>query len=130
MLDVVVGDASEVEGVVYEITDRLRTVEEAFATLTERVNHSTKAHAAAINTLHMLEDIGGRLAGYMAAEAEFLQRWEDEHMTIYSKLDEMEALRVFYQGYAGAYDAVLLEAERRRVTEEKMSAIWRRAKDS
>ncbi|KAH6693452.1 autophagy-related protein 17 [Plectosphaerella plurivora] len=129
MVDIVVGDASEVEGVVQEISDRLRHAEADFHALTVRAESTRTAHAAASTALQVLEELSSRLAGYVAAEAEFIQRWEDERYTIYGKLEEMEALRKFYDGYAGAYDAILLEAERRRLAEDKALAIWRRAKE-
>lgn len=130
MMDIVVGDASEVEGVVQEIADRLRHAEADFQALTVRAEAADAAHARACAALHVLEDLSGRLAGYVAAEAEFIQRWEDERYTIYGKLEEMDALRKFYEGYAGAYDAILLEAERRRLAEDKALTIWRRAKEA
>jgi autophagy-related protein 17 len=130
MVDIVVGDAAEVEGVVQEISDRLRHAEADFHALSVRAESTSATHAGACAALQVLEDLSSRLAGYVAAEAEFIQRWEDERYTIYSKLEEMEALRKFYDGYAGAYDAILLEAERRRLAEDKALAIWRRAKES
>ncbi len=45
-------------------------------------------------------------------------------------MSEMEDLRIFYEKYAGTYDHLILEVERRRAVEEKILGIWRRAKES
>lgn len=54
----------------------------------------------------------------------------EEQETIHDKISEMEELRVFYEKYAGTYDHLILEVERRRAVEEKILGIWRTAKDS
>ena len=51
-------------------------------------------------------------------------------MNWFAKLEEMDELRRFYEGYASAYDSLTLEVERRRSAEEKVQAIWRKAKES
>ncbi|KAF6804789.1 Autophagy-related protein 17 [Colletotrichum sojae] len=129
MLEIVVSDAAEVDSVVREITDRLHAMEEDHAELTKQADRARDAFFASLDTFAALEDAGGRFAGYVAAEAEFLQRWDDERYVIFQKLGEMDDLRDFYEKYAGAYDNLVLEVERRRAVEDKIRGIWRKAKE-
>ncbi|KAH9238448.1 hypothetical protein K456DRAFT_1886265 [Colletotrichum gloeosporioides 23] len=130
MLDIVVSDAAEVDSVIQEINERLHAMEEDFAALTAQTGQTKAAFLGTLDAFTALEEIGGRVASYIASEAEFLQRWEDERFTIYGKLGEMDDLRDFYEKYAGAYDNLILEVERRRLVEDKIQNIWRKAKDS
>ncbi|KAK1676866.1 kinase activator [Colletotrichum godetiae] len=130
MLDIVVSDSSEVEGVIQEINERLQAMEEDFSVMTEQTGQIKVAFLGTLQGFAALEEMGGRMASYIASEAEFLQRWEDERYTIYTKLGEMDDLRDFYEKYAGAYDNLILEVERRRMVEDKITNIWKKAMDS
>ncbi len=66
----------------------------------------------------------------MAAEVEFLQRWDDEKLTIFGHVAAMEDLREFYEKYSSAYGSLVLEVERRRQVDDKIQGIWRKARDS
>ena len=130
MLHVVVQDASEVDDVIQELTERLQSVEGDFGHVDEQTNRVKMTYIATLKAFRVLEDIGARLQGYIAAEAEFRQRWTSEHETIRSKMAEMEDLRAFYENYASSYDGLILEAERRRALEDKVLGIWRKARES
>jgi autophagy-related protein 17 len=130
MLQVVVQDASEVGEVVQDITERLQSLEEEFNRLNEQTNSVKTSYLTTLEAFHVLEDIGTRLQSYIAAEAEFRERWIGEHETISEKMDEMEGLRLFYENYAGSYDRLLIEVDRRRAQEERVLNIWKKAKDS
>ncbi|KAL2753857.1 hypothetical protein ACRALDRAFT_2109101 [Sodiomyces alcalophilus JCM 7366] len=130
MFSVVVSDAAEVDGVVQEINERLRAAEGDFSALEEQTSRIKAAYVDTVKALRVLEDVGARLASYVAAEAEFLQRWAYERQAIYDKLGGMDQLRDFYERYSGAYDSLLLEVERRRLVEDKIHNIWRKAKES
>lgn len=130
IVQVVVHDAPEVDEVVAEIQAVLQQMEADFGALKEQADRVKGDHTATLATFVVLEDIGSRLQSYMDAEAEFLQRWEDEKAIIFGKLEEMDELRRFYEGYANAYDSLMLEVERRRCAEEKIQNIWRKAKES
>ncbi|KAI0480956.1 kinase activator [Xylariaceae sp. FL0804] len=131
MLEVVVQDASEVEDVVRELNERLQSMDADFARLDEQTGRVRLAYEATLAAFRALEDLGAaRLPGYVAAEAEFRERWEAEADAIRDKMDGMEGLRGFYESYAGSYDGLLLEAGRRRALEDKVRGIWRRAKES
>ncbi|KAK3331679.1 autophagy-related protein 17 [Cercophora scortea] len=130
IVQVVVQDAPEVDEVIAEIQAVLQQMEIDFGALKEQADHIRSTYATTIAAFHVLEDIGSRLQSYVAAEAEYMQRWEDEKDIIFGKLQEMDDLRRFYEGYANAYDSLLLEVERRRSAEDKIQTIWRKAKES
>lgn len=127
---VVVQDAPEVDEVVAELDAALQQMEGDFASLAAQTDRIRGGYAAAVSAFAALEEVGAHLKGYVAAEAEFVQRWEDEKEVIFLKLEEMDGLRRFYEGYAGAYDSLLLEVERRRAVEDKIQGILRKARES
>ncbi|KAL2156917.1 hypothetical protein VTH06DRAFT_2323 [Thermothelomyces fergusii] len=130
MVQVVVADAQEVDEVVAEIQAGLQQMEQTFGALKEQADRVRAAWLATLAAFQVLEDVGGRLPSYAAAEHEFDQRWEAEKDVIYAKLEEMDGLRRFYEGYASAYSSLLLEAERRRAVEDKIRATLRKARDN
>ncbi|KAI1199992.1 kinase activator [Nemania serpens] len=130
MLEVLVQDSSEVEDVVQELNDRLQAVESDFSNLDEQTTQVKLGYLSILDAFRTLEDIGSRIQSYMSAENEFRDRWIEEQETIQGKMSEMEELRIFYEKYAGTYDHLILEVERRRSVEEKVLGIWRKAKDS
>lgn len=130
MLQVVAQDASEVADVVQEINERLHNMEDEYYHLVEQTNQVKATYTTTLNAFQVLEDISTRFRSYIAAETEFRDRWIAEHETISAKMDEMEQLRLFYENYAGSYDSLLLEVERRRAQEERVLNIWRKAKES
>jgi len=130
MIKIVVEDASEVEGVVREINDRLAAMESEFDALQREAEHVRRAYTGTHEAFRVLEDIGSKLVIYVAAEAEFLARWDDEKEAIFSKLEEMEQLREFYEGYANAYERLILEVDRRRTVEDRIQMIWKKAREN
>ncbi|KAK8104630.1 autophagy-related protein 17 [Apiospora kogelbergensis] len=127
---VVVQDAAEVYGVIEEISARLQALEDEFARLEEQTNQIKHTYVTTIGAFHVLEDIGTRLQSYIASESEYRDRWQDEHQSITEKMGEMDSLRAFYETYAHSYDNLVLEADRRRIHEEKVLSVWRKAKES
>lgn len=130
MVKVVVDDASEVEGVVREIGALLEDMESEFAALEEQVEGVRRACGAGAEAFRALEEVGGKLVIYVAAESEFVARWDDEKGAIFERLEEMGQLRDFYDGYANAYERLVLEVDRRGAVEERVRAVWRKARES
>lgn len=130
ILQVVMQDAPEVGEVVADLNAEMQQIESDFGLLKEQTDQVKSAYVAVTQAFHILEDIGSRLPGYIAAETEFSERWEGEKENIFARLDEMDNLRDFYDGYANAYDSLILEVERRRAVEEKIHGIWRKAKEA
>jgi autophagy-related protein 17 len=129
MLGVLVKDSAQVEDVVRELQERLQAVEGDFSNLFAQTTQVKLTYLATLDAFRALEDIGTRLQGYTTAENEFRDRWVEEQETIQGKISEMEELRLFYEKYADTYDHLILEVERRRAVEEKIMAIWRKAKE-
>lgn len=130
MLEVVMQDASEVDDVLQELNERLQSMEGDFGRLDGQARRSRGAHREALAGFRALEDVGSRMRSYIAAEAEFRARWGAEHASIRTAMAEMDGLRAFYESYAGSYDGLILEAERRRAAEDKVRAVWRKARES
>lgn len=130
MLKVMLSDSVEVDVVVAELHKRLAAMESEFSSLILQAEQSKQQHTSLVVAFQLLEDVGNRLASYVQSEIEFIERWEAEKSIIYHKLQEMSRLRGFYESYANAYDALILEAERRREIDSKIQAIWRKAKES
>jgi autophagy-related protein 17 len=130
MLRVVIHDAQLVDGVVQDIQDHLTEVELKYAALGDQTDQTRKAHLSMLDAYAALGDVGDRLADYLAAEEDFKTRWEMEKDVVFTKLDEMKQMREFYEGYASAYDGLLIEVARRRTVEDKVQAILRKARES
>ncbi|KUI59284.1 Autophagy-related protein 17 [Cytospora mali] len=129
IVQVVMQDAPEVDEVVADLNTEMQLMEMDFAQLKEQTDQTRSAYVAVTQAFQILEEIGSRLTGYIAAETEFLDRWGAEKQSIFARLEEMETLRDFYEGYGSAYDSLILEVERRRAVEEKIQGIWRKAKE-
>ncbi|KAK3368315.1 autophagy-related protein 17 [Podospora didyma] len=130
LVHVVIQDASEVDDVVAEIQGVLQQLEMDFGAFKEQADRIKSAYVSTVAAFHVLADTGSRLQGYVEAEEYFVRRWEDEKDVIYGKLQEMDELKRFYEGYASAYDSLLLEVERRRSIEDKIQNTWRKAKEN
>jgi autophagy-related protein 17 len=130
IVQVVVEDAPEVDEVVAEIQAALQQMEHEFGALKEQADRVRAVWAATVGAFQVLGEIEGRLAGYVAAEHEFSQRWEAEKDVIFDKLGEIDQLKRFYEGYANAYGGLLLEVERRRGVEDRIQNTLRKARDN
>jgi autophagy-related protein 17 len=130
VVNVVLQDAPEVEEVVADLANALEGMEADFASLSEKLSTVRAAHDATVTAFQVLKDLGGRLSSYVAAEAEFLERWDAERAVVQDKLAEMDELRRFYDGYAAAYDSLILEADRRRLVEDKVQSVWAKAQEN
>lgn len=130
MLKVVVQDAGEVDDVVQEIQERLAAMEQEYIVLQDQQETSERAYSGMVMAYVMLQEIGDRLADYVAAEGDFKTRWDMEKESIFAKLQEMQQLKEFYERYASAYDSLILEVERRRAVDDRVRSIWRKAQES
>ncbi|KAK1775182.1 autophagy protein Apg17-domain-containing protein [Copromyces sp. CBS 386.78] len=129
LLHVVMRDAAEVDDVVADIHNVLQQMEMDHETLHSLFSAARASHAATLTCFSLLQEIGARASSYVAAESEFVQRWEDEKEAIADNATKMEELEKFYEGYLDAYDSLMLEVERRRAVEDKIDSIWRKARE-
>ncbi|KAI9767978.1 MAG: autophagy protein 17 [Geoglossum simile] len=127
MLDVLSKDAAEVEDVVIEIRDRLAEMEARFDPVSSHVNYLSGVHDDAIAAFRLLEEISTRLPVYVSSSREYLMRWEDEKARIESRMEDLDGLREFYEGFSKAYDGLIIEVGRRRGVQVRMEAIIQEA---
>jgi autophagy-related protein 17 len=127
MLDVLSKDSAEVEDVVIEIRDRLAEMEVQFDPVSSHVSYLSGAHDDAIAAFQLLEEIGTRLPVYVSNSREYLVRWEDEKARIESRMEDLDGLREFYEGFLKAYDGLIIEVGRRRGVQVRMEAIAQEA---
>lgn len=130
LIHIVLNDAQEVDEVVAEMQAELQHMESDFGLLKDQVDQRRTANVSIVAVFHVLDDIRSRVQGYIQAEAEFSQLWGDEREVILAKLDEMDELKAFYEDYSSAYGTLLLEAERRRAVQDKITATLRKAKEA
>ena len=120
MMEVLEEDAGQVEDVVMEIKHHIVAMEE----LNERVETHTaglaREHTDTTGAFRLLEETGQRLPGYITQSQIFLIRWEEEKAKIDERLEELEGLREFYDGFVQAYDNLLIEIGRRKALEMRM----------
>jgi autophagy-related protein 17 len=127
MLTVLSSDAAEVEDVVLELHHRLSSMEEQFEQIQDHVANLTASYNSTITAFTLLESIGSRLPNYIASSQDFLLRWQDSKAQISEQMEELESMRVFYEGYISSYQGLIEEVTRRKTAEEKMKAVLRKA---
>ena len=123
MLAVLEKDASEVEEVVMEIKDRSAEME---AYSEQSVAHNdllSRGHAREVAAFKLLEEVGGRLSTYILQSQIFLAKWDDEKAKIEERMEELETLSEFYDGFLRAYDKLIIEIGRRKTMELKIAKV-------
>ncbi|KEY72498.1 hypothetical protein S7711_05171 [Stachybotrys chartarum IBT 7711] len=130
MLKVVLQDAEEVDYVVQEIQQRRAAMEHDYAALLDHTDRARAAYAGMLEAYAALGDMGDRLTDYLAAEEDFRARWDLERDGVLVKLREMKEMRDFYEGYASAYDSLILEVARRQTVDDRVRGIWQKARES
>ena len=123
MMEVLENDASQVEDVVVEIKEHMMDMEARHELVTAYTDQLADEHANTTSAFRLLEEIGLRLPGYIAQSHIFVYRWDDEKATIEECMDELEGLRLFYDGFLRAYDNLLLEIGRRKALETRMEKV-------
>ena len=127
MLGVLETDANQVEDVVVELRERLSEMESRYEIITDHVASLSATHDTTISAFIILESIGAHLPGYLMAASDFKIHWEDTKMAIQEQLDELEAMRVFYENYHASYDGLILEVYRRKQNEEKINGLIKKS---
>lgn len=123
MMEVLEKDASQVEDVVIEIKEHIVEMEAQHELMTAYTDQLVDEHANTTSAFKLLEEIGRRLPGYIAQSHVFVMRWDDEKAKIEERMDELEELRVFYDGFLRAYDNLLIEIGRRKALETRMEKV-------
>ena len=123
MLDVLEKDASEVEDVVMEIRDRSAEMETNFERVAAYSDHLKQNHAREITAFRLLEEMSDGLSTYVMQSHIFLSKWDEEKAKIEERMEELEDLREFYDGFLRAYDELIIEIGRRKAMELKMKKV-------
>jgi autophagy-related protein 17 len=126
MLTILSNDAAEVEGVVAELHQYLATMEEQYEQIQGYVSAVSSAYASSTAEFALLESVGAQLPAYMASSQDFLLRWVVSKAKIEEQMEELESMRIFYEGYLSSYDGLIIEVSRRRAAEEKMKGLLRK----
>ena len=123
MMEVLQKDASQVEEVVTEIRDHITEMEAQHELVVAHIKRLAGEHDDTVSAFRHLETLGSRLPGYITQSHLFVLRWDDEKAKIEERMEELEGLRFFYEGFLGAYDNLLIEIGRRKVLELKMEKL-------
>jgi len=123
MLTVLEKDAGEVEEVVMDIRDRAAEMEAKFERVHAYTEYLKERHDHVTTAFRLLENLGGRLTTYIAQSHIFLSRWEEEKAKIVERMEELESLREFYDGFSRAYDKLIIEIGRRKTMEVKLAKV-------
>ncbi|KAG9243498.1 autophagy-related protein 17, partial [Calycina marina] len=129
MLAVLQTDASQVEDVVAELSEHLADMESIYLSITDHVSNLSSTYDSTISAFTILEALSAHLPGYLMAASDFTMQWEDTKSGIQEQLDELEAMRIFYENYHASYDGLILEVFRRKQAEEKVKALIKKTMD-
>ena len=127
MLIVIEKDAGQVDEVVIEIRTHIAEMESQNELLMEHMDSCGREDKNTMAAVRLLEEIGQRLPPYIAQSQVYTMRWDEEKARIYERMDELESLREFYDGFLIAYNSLLVEIGRRRVLETKVERIVQEA---
>ncbi|MCJ1252964.1 autophagy protein 17 [Lignoscripta atroalba] len=123
MLEILEKDASEVEDVVMEIRDRIADMEASFEQVVAHNDRLVDDYTNTTAAFRLLDEVGSRLPGYIMQSHIFLLRWDEEKAKIEARMEEVEGLREFYDGFLRAYDNLIIEIGRRKTMELKMDKV-------
>lgn len=123
MMEVLEKDASQVEDVVNEIKERVSEMEVQYELVTGYMDQLAEEYSNTLSAFGLLEDIGLRLRSYITQSHIFVMRWDEEKAKIEERMEELESLSIFYDGFLLAYDNLLIEIGRRKAFEQKMEKV-------
>ena len=127
MMQVLDSDAAEVDDVVSEIGEHSAIMEQQLAQITHHVQFLESEYNALRQGFQLMANVCSKTPSYVTASEEFLARWEEEKSSIKEKMEELEGLNEFYEGFLRAYDGLILEVARRKKVREKMLKIAKEA---
>ncbi|MCJ1336856.1 autophagy protein 17 [Bachmanniomyces sp. S44760] len=127
MLEVLERDASEVDDVVMEIRDHNLEMEAQYELVTAHTERVTIRYANTLEAFRLLEDIGYRLPGYINQSHVFIMRWDEEKAKIQERMEELDGLCDFYDGFLRGYDSLIIEIGRRKHVEAKVQKVLQEA---
>lgn len=123
IMEVLDKDANQVEDVVMEMKDHLLEMEAQYELVTAHTDKLIKEYESTTAAFRLLEKIGLTLPGYITQSHVFLMRWDEDKARIEERMEELEGLSVFYDGFLRAYDNLLIEIGRRKALELKTEKV-------
>lgn len=123
LMEVVEKDASQVEDVVVEIRSHITEMDYQFELVIADSDRLTEHYSSTTAAFRLLEAISNRLPGYIMQNQVFLTCWDEEKLNIQERMDELEGMREFYDGFLGAYDNLIIEIDRRKTMQGKMEKV-------
>ena len=120
MVKVIEEDAGEIEGAVTDIRDHLTEMESLYERVEIHRDRLASTHVSTTAAFKLLEAIGHRLPNFITQSQGIQLRWESEKAKVDERLEELEGLTRFYDGFLTAYDNLLIEIGRRKTVEQKM----------
>lgn len=123
LLDVVEGDAAEVDEVVMELTDRNAEMETQLEKVSQWRERQETAYNDIATAFKLVDKIGGRLSTYVAEAARHSTRWAEERAKIEDGIGGMEELCDHYANFLHAYDGLIVEVARRKTVKKQMERV-------
>lgn len=127
MLSVLENDAAQVEDVVGELREHLSEMETKHDAILAYVSNLAAAFDSTTTAFNALQSLSAQLPAYLMAASDFRLRWEDTKSQIREQLQEMDAMRIFYENYHASYDNLIMEVYRRRLSEDRVKTIMKKA---
>ena len=123
LLEVVEGDAAEVDEVVMELQDRNAEMEAQLEKVSQWRERQESTNNDVTTAFKLVEKIGGRLSGYVAEAARHSIRWVEERAKIEDGIGGMEELCEHYANFLHAYDGLIVEIARRKTVKKQMERV-------
>lgn len=118
-------DAKVVDDVVAELKERLGEMESISSYVGKHVEDLHMLSNNAHGTFFLFEEFQGSLGTYIERTREFEMQQDGYARAMEERLDELWQLGEFYEGFMGAYDAMVIEVGRRKGVAARMDAILR-----
>lgn len=131
LLLTVASDASEVDSVVSDLHTSLTSMETLSSLVASHIALLAENHASAVQAFTYLSShLQPSLPLYLLASHTFSARWTSDLLPLLlERMDELEGMTSFYDGYLRAYSSLQDEVKRREQAEEKMRSVVRKAMD-
>lgn len=129
LVNVVLQDALLVDDISAQINDQTRLIEQTLDQMHKGLDDVKASYMRALEAFALLKEAGAKMPGLVEAECVFTDQWALEKQNVRENLHFMDSLSTAYDNYFRTYHALLIEADRRRQVEQRMAAVWAKAKD-
>ncbi|KAI5815839.1 autophagy-related protein 17 [Pyronema omphalodes] len=120
-------DAAQVDDVVAELKEILQEMEDISLGIDAKLGELRRFEDGIIGILVAFEDHQIELAAYLDGLRMFENRQKELKYDMEARLEELKAFREFYDGFRGAYDAMVVEVGRRQGVQVRMENIVKEA---